>query len=234
MRIGVLECDHVDEKYIAIDGDYLDMFRRLLEPAAPGAELVGYDVVDGKLPASPLECDAWLITGSRYSVYDGHAWIAALSAFVREVHDAGTPLVGVCFGHQLLAHALGGRTERASSGWGVGAHRIEVPDAEEWMEPAAPTASLLFMHQDQVIEPPPGATVLARTEHCPVAMLQLGSSMLGMQAHPEFSAAYVDALLVARRERIGPERTDAARRSLDGTTDTELFAGWIARFLSAD
>jgi GMP synthase-like glutamine amidotransferase len=235
VRIGVLECDHVDERYVDIDGDYLDMFRRLLATVAPASELIGYDAIDGKLPSSPVECDGWLITGSRFSVDDDEPWIAPLSAFVRDVRAAETPLVGICFGHQLLAHSLGGRTERAPTGWGVGTHEVELTEgtARGWIDPTTRGARLLFMHQDQVTAVPPDGVTLARTAHCPIAVLQVGRTMLGIQAHPEFSPEYVDALLVDRRERIGAERTDAARQSLRVPTDGPTVARWIAAFLDA-
>jgi GMP synthase-like glutamine amidotransferase len=226
LRVGLLECDHVDDRFRSIAGDYADMFASLL----PDVDLVPYDVCNGTLPATPDECDGWVATGSRHSVYDDLGWITALSGFVRSVPDAGAPYVGICFGHQLLAHALGGRTERASA-WGAGAHRMEVFDAEAWMDPRTGAATLLYMHQDQVAALPEGTVVLGRTDHCPVAMLQVGRAMLGMQAHPEFPPEYLEALLDARAERIGAERTASARRSLASPTDAGVIARWIVRFL---
>lgn len=233
MRVGILECDHVDARHRGIAGDYTDMFATLLAAPLGDAELVAYDVRNGSLPASPDACDAWVATGSRASVYDEAGWIDDVARFVREVRTVGAPYVGVCFGHQLLAHALGGRTERAPGGWGAGARRVEVVAREPWMAPAAGALNLLFMHQDQVTEVPAGASVLARATHCPVAMLRVGDAMLGIQAHPEFSAAFVDALLAEREERIGSEAAAAARRSLVEPTDEGVIAGWVAGFLRA-
>jgi GMP synthase-like glutamine amidotransferase len=221
LRVGILECDHVDDRFRGIGGDYTDMFAGLLE-----VDLVPYDACNGVLPAAPDECDGWLATGSRWSVYDDLAWIGALSGFVRDVRDAGAPFVGICFGHQLLAHALGGRTEQADIGWGVGAIDTSLP--------APPTdARLLYMHQDQVTVLPDGAVVLGRADHCPIAALQLGA-MLGVQAHPEFAVDYVDALLDARVDRIGPAVTARAKASLalDAIDDDSARVGrWIVDFL---
>lgn len=220
-RIGLLECDHVDDRFRPIAGDYADMFGALL----PDLDLVPYDACNGALPSSADECDGWLATGSRRSVYDDEPWIAALSSFVRDVRAAGAPFVGICFGHQLLAHALGGRTAPAPNGWGVGAHVMDV------REPAA-TATLLYMHGDQVADLPGDGVVLGTTDHCPVAMLRVGSSMLGMQAHPEFGTAYLEALLDARAGRIGEEATAAARASLSAPLDADVAADWITEFLA--
>jgi GMP synthase-like glutamine amidotransferase len=231
IRIGLLECDHVDERYRAIAGDYDDMFAALLSPVAPDAILVRYDAVAGVLPDAPDECDAWLATGSRYSAYDDRPWIDDLCAFVRDVHDDGVPFVGVCFGHQVLARALGGEVVKAPSGWGVGGHRLNLAAHEPWMNPPVESCSLLFMHQDQVVRLPQEGIALAFTEHCEVAMFRVGRSMLGIQPHPEFDAPYVDALLVAREKHIGVEKTAVARASLATPPDNGLMAQWIARFL---
>lgn len=221
MRIGLLECDHVDDRFRAIDGDYTDMFAALLD-----VDLVPYDAVNGVLPSSPDECDGWLAGGSRFSVYDDAPWIHALSGFVRDVRDAGAPFVGICFGHQLLAHSLGGRTEKASVGWGAGA-------IDTWMNPTQSDALLLYMHHDQVIALPDGAKVLGHTDHCPIAMLRVGP-MLGVQAHPEFSVDFVGALLDARVDRIGPDATARAKASLErvgDAKDADMLGRWIVRFL---
>jgi GMP synthase-like glutamine amidotransferase len=231
MRVGILECDHVGERNRNIAGDYSEMFRSMLAGPAPDAEVVLYDARSGQLPDSTRECDGWLCTGSRASAYDDDEWIAGVSAFMREAHDDGAPFVGICFGHQLLAHALGGRTERAPSGWGVGAHSIDVKARERWMDPALDRPNLLFVHQDQVTRVPDDGVVLGSTDHCPVAMMRIGETMLGMQAHPEFGPAYVEALVSARTDLMGADRAESALRSLSQATDEAVVAQWIVRFL---
>lgn len=206
-RVGLLECDPVH---------HARRFAALL----PDVTIVPYDVWNGSLPSSPDECDAWLCGGSRASVYDDFPWIPGLLDFVRSVRDAGRPYVGVCFGHQVLAAALGGRVERASAGWGAGAHRLSVGDG--------PSLNLLFMHQDQVTALPPGGEVLGRAEHCPVAMMRAAPSMVGIQAHPEFTTDFVAKLLDDRELRIGADKTAAARASLGAApTDEAEAARWM-------
>jgi GMP synthase-like glutamine amidotransferase len=231
--VGVLECDHVDERHRPIAGDTIDMLRTLLGPSAPGLELVPFDVIGGELPADPAVCDGWICPGSRYSVYDDLPWIHRLAGFVRDVRDAGSPFVGICFGHQMLAHALGGRVAKAASGWGVGTQRVLVDRRRPWMDPPTGKLALHFMHQDQVQELPPGAAALGRSDHCPVALMAVGDSMAGIQPHPEFPAAYVDALLADRVARIGEDEVAAARAGLAQPTDESTVARWFARVLGA-
>ena len=227
MKLGILVCDHVRPEYRDIAGDYPDMFGRLLD-----MELVPYDVVDGSLPPREDACDAYLCTGSRYSSFDDLGWIHDLKAFIQRLSNAEIPFVGICFGHQVLAEALGGTVERAEGGWGAGVHTIDVLRKESWMQPPLAKFRLPYMHQDQVTRLPEGGVWLGRTEHCPIAIFRAGSSMLGIQAHPEFPAAYSEALIRDRYDKIGAEKAEEALISLEVPTDEEVVAGWIAEFLS--
>jgi GMP synthase-like glutamine amidotransferase len=233
VRIGLLECDHVDERYLPIAGDYASMFRAMVGSVDTDTELVVYDAHGGVLPTRADECDGWLCTGSSASVYDDEPWIAPLASFVRDAHDARVPFVGICFGHQLAAQALGGRTERAAGGWGAGALPMAIAAEAPWMTPSLPTATLLYSHQDQVTELPPGGRVLAAAAHCPVAMLAVDDDVIGVQAHPEFTAPYLRALLEDRVDRIGEAGTAAALASLAAPTDEHAVAQWILAFLRA-
>jgi GMP synthase-like glutamine amidotransferase len=231
LRIGVLEADHVNERYRPIAGGYGDMFQAMIAAADPTIEVVVHDVFSGPPPDDPRRSDAWMITGSAASVYDEAPWIEALSDFVRAAHDAAVPLVGICFGHQLLAHVLGGRTERAATGWGVGALPMAVLAQEPWMDPPSSTATLLYSHQDQVTALPPTARVLAAAPHCPVAMFAIGDEVLGIQAHPEFGAPYLRALLQDRVDPIGEAETATAIASLDRPTHEDLVVRWLLAFV---
>ena len=232
VNIGLLECDHVIERFRHLAGDYREMFAALLDRHAPHLSLECFDVCNGELPASLDACDAYLCTGSRSSVYDDVGWIHSLKDFVRRAYEAGRPFVGVCFGHQMLAEALGGKTAMARQGWGVGIHCVEVVRPEAWMQPSQASYKLQFMHQDQVERLPEHGVLLGHSDHCPVAMFRVGRTMLGIQAHPEFPVAYSEALLVDRTERIGAERVQTAQASLNQATDEGVIAKWIAKFLA--
>lgn len=226
MKIGLLECDHVLEKYRPVAGDYRNMFPALF----PGLDFTLFDVCNNQSPASVDDCDAWLCTGSKYSVYDDIDWIRQLKVFVKELYESGKPFVGVCFGHQMLGEALGGKVQRAAVGWCVGAHTFEVTRRESWMTPFRPAFDLLMLCQDQVQVLPENSTVLARAADCPIGMFRVGEHMLGIQAHPEFAPAYLEAVLPDRIGRVGVEKTERALQSLDRPLQRKLIAGWVEQF----
>lgn len=208
------------------------MFERLLSPHIPDLSIKRFDLQAGDVPPNAAACDAWITTGSRASVYDDAAWIHAAVSFVRAVVDADRPFAGICFGHQLLARALGAEVARAPGGWGVGVLPMRILRDAPWMSPEASTVRLQYMHADQVTAPPDGATLLGEAPHCPVAMFQCGPRLLGIEAHPEFPAAYARALIDDRRARIGEATADEALARVDEPTDSKLVGGWIARFLA--
>ena len=231
MHIGLLECDHVEGRFPHIKGGYRDMFEALLAPHLPGLRFSYYDACHGVLPSGPNACDAYLCSGSQYSVYDARDWIRPLSEFLGKLHVTRVPYVGICFGHQMLALALGGQVARAPQGWGVGVHEMSVVEREPWMRPGQAVCRLQYMHGDQVLKLPAEAKVLARSEHCEVAMFRVGDSMLGIEGHPEFTASFNEALIRARRDRVGAAAADRALEGVNGPTDSAVVGQWIAEFL---
>lgn len=227
VRVGLLICDHVRPDLVEVWGDYEGMFRRLLADE-DDVEIVPYDVDHGEMPATPEECDAWITTGSRHSVNDDEPWIRGLEEFIRRVAATTTPFVGVCFGHQLIAKALGGTVTKAESGWGVGLKEVEV-DGVFGLDGSF---RILNSHQDQVVALPPGGEVLGRNSHCPVSMLAVGDNLVGIQGHPEFEPGYSLALMQARRGTVIPEAVvDAGIASLEDLPDRDLLSEWVVGVL---
>ena len=229
MRLGLLLCDHVRPEFRGISGDYEDMFRRLFANH-DDIEIVVYDSVNGEIPVDPSECDAWITSGSRHSVNDDGAWIRDLEAFVRKVASAEVPFVGICFGHQLIAKALGGTVVRSERGWGLGVKEVEVRDDLG----IGDSYRVLNGHQDQVQSLPPGGEILGWNEHCPVSMLGVGDTMLGIQGHPEFEPAYTRAVMESRSDVEIPQATvTAGLATLGQPTDGDRLADWIAQRLKS-
>ena len=230
-RCGLLVCGHVHPDALDIGGDYPELFRSILGPL--GVEVAAYDVTAGELPSSIDECDGWLTSPSRSSATDGEPWIDDLAEMIRELVRSERPFAGMCFGHQLLAVALGGTVERSPAGWGAGVKTYEVVERRSWMDPPLERLRLIASHEDQVIVLPDGATLLASADYCPVAAFEVGERAVAFQAHPEFSARLSDRLTRLRYELMGAEVSDAALRSLDQPLDRGTVARWIANFLTS-
>ncbi len=235
MIIGLLQCDHVAPDLQPVYGDYDQMFRSLFLPLAPHWEFRIYDVVNGHFPENAEECDGYMATGSKASVYDDEEWIHRIKGFIKELYHKSVKFTGVCFGHQLLAESLGGKVEKSLEfGWNTGAHTFKIVQQQEWMTPFQEEVTLLMMCQDQVVKLPERSVVLATLPTCPVSMFQVGTTALGIQAHPEFSPEYDAELIRLRQERIGTEK---AAKALSGIPDNplsdELTARWIIRFMES-
>lgn len=232
-RIAILETGHNSEALTPRFGRFSDAFRNWL--AAHGSEfsieLGVYWVEAHEFPADPAAYHGYIITGSAAGVYEDHAWLEPTRAFIRAALAAERRLLGVCFGHQLLAQVLGGEVIKSERGWGIGRHTYALHGQLPWMDPPLREISLLACHQDQVVALPPGAELLASSTFCPYAMFALGDNVLTVQAHPEFSVDYASALYEHRRERMGDAVTARGIASLAEPTQADVFARWALRFL---
>ncbi len=220
MLIGILQTGLAPDALKDEMGDYPDMFQRLL--AGHGFTFRTYKVVEGEFPASVKDCDGWLITGSRHGTYEDHPWIPPLEQFIRDSFAAHVPMVGVCFGHQIIAQAMGGKVERYAGGWAVGATDYDF---------GGKTMTLNAWHRDQVTQVPQGAQVVASNDFCANAALLYDNRAFTVQAHPEFRPEFVDGLMKTRGKGLVPDEVmaDAAKR-LSVPLQDRTMAAQIAAF----
>ena len=232
MLIGVLEAGTIPPA-MQPEPRYAQPFIDLLSPVDPKLRFRPYAAHDGELPETPEACDGYIVTGSPAGVHDDLEWIAPLGEFVVAARASGAKLVGVCFGHQLLADAFGGEVVKLEKGHGIGVHDYHVTGLRPWMDPPQARVASIVFHRDQVTRPPPGAQVLAGSAFCPNAIFQLGEQVLGVQPHPEIEPPFATKLLNLRRDEYGEAATEAALASLARRRDSALLARWIVNFLAA-
>ena len=229
MHIGILNALPSGE--IHWDVVPMSLYADLLASGGDGFTSTVYDVADGELPSAPSECDGYLITGSPRSAFDEDVWIEELARFLRASRSAGVRLVGLCFGHQMLASAFGGDVERAAQGWGLGPRDFELRGDPPWIDDTR-ACSLFFAHRDQIKKLPPGAECLGGDAFCPIGVFRIGDGVLGIQGHPEFTRSIMEQIY-ASLESVDADVLDRARRStVDFQPDSDRVARWVAAFLT--
>ena len=230
MRIGILETGRSVAELNVSFGTYFDFFQAYLATPDQDFAFCSYPVFEDILPRSPHSCDAYVITGSAYSVYDGFPWIEQLKDFIIK-SSSDHKILGCCFGHQVIAEAFGGKVEKAPQGWGVGYHTYEIGNFRPWMAPNRKSLALIASHQDQVMVPPASSTVLAGSQFCPVGMLAIGENIMTTQLHPEFPRAFAAELYRMRCQKIGKRLVDDAIDGLARQGDEDIFKLWSLNFL---
>ena len=235
MKLGILNaCTPKEEADFAQSefGNFQNFFRQ----ADPTISLTEYRITEGDFPEAIDDYHAFLITGSPKGAYDDDRWIAETGDFIRLCHSQQKKLVGICFGHQLLAHSLGGHVEKSAKGWGMGRQQVEVTSPQPWMQPPLPQAAFYFCHQDQVVELPDEAERLAGNSFCPNGMFMIGDNVLGIQAHPEFTQDVMRKVFRWFRPRMDADWIDAVEATTVGNgSDKEvhnlIMGQWIVNFL---
>jgi GMP synthase-like glutamine amidotransferase len=234
MKIGILLVGRASEDLVDEYGTYAEMLIALINTEEQVFEFKTFNILDDEFPKDHLECDGWIVTGSPHGVYEDHSWIPTVSQLINNVYEANLPIFGVCFGHQLIAQALGGHVEKSEKGWGLGLHTYQVNNKPNYMSNLSEEVTLNICHQDQVLRPPQGATVYAKSEFCENAGFYIKDKVLTMQAHPEFLVDFTKALLTARRDvTIPKEFVDPALVGLKNNPDSaqsNQFAKTIRQF----
>ncbi|MGL6259576.1 type 1 glutamine amidotransferase [Vibrio sp. WXL103] len=229
MKIGILTCGYVDSELAKTYGQYAQMIELSLGEIKPTLEFINYDAYAGELPDLD-ECFGFILTGSVHNAYDNDAWITNLMDWVVRCEAQRKPLVGICFGHQLIARALGGRVEKSTKGWGIGSYEVNIIRQKRWMKLGVDSARVLVSHQDQVVIAPSGMKVAARNDFCPNFMLVKDNHVMTIQGHPEFSSSFTQALTRQREHLLRPGQCQSALAEASKPQDSSLILHWISSF----
>ncbi|GLR87505.1 type 1 glutamine amidotransferase [Bradyrhizobium iriomotense] len=230
-RITIIETGSIPRKHRERHGSFPDMFERMIRTECPSAAFDVVSIPNGEAPPDARGLEAILITGAAAGVYDGLDWIAPLEEFVRTAHANKTPMVGICFGHQLIAQALGGVVRKSDKGWGIGRHVYQVAPDNGVI--AGAELAVACSHQDQVVEPPRNARTILYSKFAPHAgLLYANGTTLSVQPHPEFDASFAQ-VCCELREGDAPDNVVAtAKASLAEPLDSAKLGRAITRFLT--
>ncbi len=231
-RIGILLTSNDTSDFAARHPHDGEKFARLLQPLRPDWEFRTVSVKDGAFPERAEDFDGYVITGSPASVHDGLPWIDRLLALIRSLHALQLPTVGVCFGHQAIALALGGAVEDSAGGWGLNIAEARYATFPWWMQPEHRTIRMYTAHKEQVTRLPAGAEVLSGDAHCPIGSYRIADHFFTTQHHPEMTRDFMTGLVTEMRPFVPATLADkAALEFATAPAEGAKFAGWMAHFL---
>ncbi|AJQ95275.1 glutamine amidotransferase-related protein [Gynuella sunshinyii] len=238
MKLNIIECDELHPDLINDYYSYGRMFEQYLGALDSELTFQYFSAINRQLPETLNQQEVYLLTGSKYGAYEDDIWIKELISWVAKAYQAGGRFIGICFGHQILAQALGGKVEKSTKGWGLGVRTVPTCDSSIWENYDKKTISLIYVHQDQVVELPAKASIIAGDDFCPVAGFRIDNQVLAFQGHPEFNELYARKLLDLREERFEKTIFQSGVTSLSKPTDArhlgKLMIRWIKKPCTLD
>lgn len=232
MKVAIIQCDNVPADFVPEFGTYPFMIMRMFEAVDARFEFQIFDVQQDEYPDDLDAWDFYITTGSKAGAWEDLPWIHRLIAFVQQLDKQKKKLIGICFGHQIMAMARDGLVEKAAKGWGVGVARNRIVAHPEWMKTPTDELNIIVSHQDQITRLPEDSLVVASSDFCPFFIVQWGNHFLGIQGHPEWLPDYSKTLINYRRDILGEKLTEAGLASLDIAPDNALFTRWILDFVA--
>lgn len=234
MKLTIIRTGNVPEPLAGRFPSYPEMFQAIFERDGADFDYETIALDTGADLPDPQNLDAILITGSAFGVYDDVAWLDRLREFIRTAHAARVKMVGICFGHQVIADALGGEVRKSDKGWGLGRHTYRIVCRPPFLDVPRASLSVACSHQDQVITPPAGAKIVLSSDFTPNAGLHYANgTTLSFQPHPEFSDAYALELVELRKERVDAAVVQKASASFARPSDSPLLTRAISQFLGS-
>lgn len=233
MRGAILLCDEVREEYHAEHGRYQDMIQRMFRAVNFDVTLDVYNCRENLFPADLSKYDFFITTGSKYSVYDADPWIENTIDFIRKLDQLNKKVIGICFGHQLIAKALGMSVTKSNKGWGLGVAKNTILHTQPWMKEITDELNIIASHQDQVDEIPANAVVIAGSDFCPYFVVQWNDHLLSIQGHPEWITAYSKVRIHDRQSILSTETYEKALASLSIKPNSKRFTKWVINFIQS-
>ncbi|CAA2961949.1 gamma-glutamyl peptidase 3-like [Olea europaea subsp. europaea] len=198
LLMAVRDSDYVKKVY----GGYFNVFVEAF--ADEGEKWDLFCIVEGEFPdIDDLQnYEGFVISGSPHDAYGDEYWILELCFILQTLFAMQKKVLGICFGHQVLCRALGGKVGKAYSGWDIGIRKVSFTEDftfygyfDDSLDEIPPTLSIIECHQDEVCEVPEGAQVLACSDKTRVEMFKFGDNILGIQGHPEYEKDILDNII---------------------------------------
>lgn len=229
MKVGLIECGPVPDEFVSRFGNTARWIEQLLGKSARSpVDVRSYLAYENALPGAADTADVWIIGGSAHSVTEQTPWMLALQAWIRATYRT-TKIVGICFGHQIVAKAFDGEVGRSSSGWHAGIETYKVDHHPSWMRPEAGCVNFVASHQDEVLKPPTGARVLGGNAACRNGMLLIEDRIFTIQLHPEMTTDCSALMLERGVEKFGPRHAEF-RETLAKELSQPVFSDWVIQF----